>query len=87
MTPVPQPETKPAYVDPRDRLEVHHVVIAAALVALNHELVRVDARPSAKPLFIFRKSATADHDRLSRLIDEMNAEVDRTKQQWWERRR
>ncbi len=80
--PIPGPESKLVYVDPREQLHVHHIVVAAALVAMNHELLWVDARPSAKLLFVFRKSAERDHDRLRRLIDEMDSERQRARQKW-----
>lgn len=71
MTPVPGPQTKRAYTDPRDTVVITHLVIAASLMQ-QHELLGV-VHHEYRPRFIFPKSASADAEHIRRNIDELTA--------------
>lgn len=81
MTPVPEPRSRRAHTDPRDTFDVPHIVIAAHLVERGHEMLHVWFNPSTrKPLFVFRKSAQADAERLNRTTDELASIRERASQ-------
>jgi hypothetical protein len=72
MSPLPEPQTHTAYLDPRLRVEITAVSIAAHLVLAGHPLVQVVLR-SGQSFFIFHKAAQPALNRLHLACDELNA--------------
>jgi hypothetical protein len=75
MTPQPihESQTRTAYRDPRDRVEVTSLAIAAHLVLAGYPLLQVLPHRSGQPFFIFDLNAKAEVDRLRFASDELEA--------------
>jgi len=72
MTPVPEQRSRTAYVDPKDRLNLSHIIEAAALVQLGHPLLHIE-RDKSRAIYVFKREAAADLARLRRTTDEIHA--------------
>jgi len=77
MSPVPEQRTRPAYLDPKDRLNLSHIIEAAALVQLGHLLLHIE-RDRSRAIYVFNRSASADLARLRRITEEILAHRERT---------
>jgi len=74
MTPVPEPRSKPAYLDRADRFEVGHPLIAGTLMALGHEMLGV-----VGGRVLFRRTAEDDFEKINRNADEARALLERAR--------
>jgi hypothetical protein len=74
--PVPEPQTRTAYRDPRLTLDISSVAIAAHLVLAGHPLLRVVLR-RGQALFVFSDDAQAALDRLQHAANELEAHRER----------
>jgi len=77
MTPIPEPRIKPVYSDPRERVNVSHVIEAGALVLLGHPLLFVE-RGGGRSNYVFGREAEHDLNRLRRTTDEVLAHRERS---------
>jgi hypothetical protein len=75
MTLAPSVKYRSAYVDRSERFEIKSPLVAAALLALGHELVGV-----VHGRLLFRNTARADYARINRNADEARAMLERTTQ-------
>ncbi len=80
MTPVPEPATRAAHRDPKDRLEVRHIVHAAHLVLSGHPMRYTRKVQGGATIFIFDPDAGPALERIERMVDELNAERERSRQ-------
>jgi len=80
MTPTPEPEHRAVYRDPKDRLEVRHIVHAAHLVLSGHPLLYVRKVQDGPTIFTFDPDARPALERMERMLDELNAERERNRQ-------
>jgi len=73
---MPIENTRRVYTDHRGTLTVTHLVVAAGLMALDHELLSVIHHEN-RPRFLFPRTAAADAQRIRRHIDELTAHRER----------
>ena len=79
MSPIPALQHRTAHRDERDRVEVSHAYIAAALILAGHQLLQVI--PHRRPTFIFSLDAQPALDRLKLAVDEVLAHKERAMQE------
>jgi hypothetical protein len=81
MTPVPQPEHRPAYRDPRERLYVGHLLEAAHLVERGHQMLNFEVvgytREYPGTKYVFDRSASADLRAYRKIVEELSAQKER----------
>jgi len=75
--PIPESQTRTAYRDPRDRVEVTSLAIAAHLVLAGYPLLQVLPHRSGQPFFIFDLNAKGEVDRLRFASDQLEATRER----------
>ncbi len=76
--PVPEPQPRPAWRDPRLRLSVVHILEAAYLVTKGWPLLHIIRRGEGKVVFQFAEKAERDLAEIRRAADELAAQRERT---------
>jgi hypothetical protein len=78
--PVPEPRSRPAFRDIRDRLTIAHPLEAAALLLIGHAPAYVEGHPSGRTQFIYDQSVAPALQKVRRATEEILALAERHKQ-------
>ncbi len=72
-------EPAPRPTDPKDYLNISHIIEAGALMVLGHPLLHVERdRRNSRSIYVFNRDAQDDLARLRRAVEEVAAIRERT---------